>query len=1116
MTPLICQLLIYVKNIIIFKLFFILQFLDSDFIQPKQFLFDAIPSEIITIRIDIANPSGGMAPIKFETCYLENLEYFFSNLAASKISYLNAVFEDESGDMIVDDDEKRDMIIDEGSNIDEVIILDSSFVFRIHDGQIIVFKKNGNLGTEEKRPINLSNFMWLKVTLGSAVGGLPESLQSEITKSGYSQVSFVSDHLKSLSVIVSISGKYYAPFTSFIQSSGFGKTKLSRDILLEHPGIYTVFRRTTDSGVPKSVDWMVRFGNYVKSAPFDDAPNPIKVDEKADDLSFYNKEATDYCTGRVLLALREIINSYLKYFEDKQLELVGAENNGTNYSKNILCAICEQFFGNNLDDAIKFSPDFSRIDKCTYKVVIETLMSSVSNASAIIGTEGGYPFLFFLDEFDVFNELSGFRRLPALNIFRRALHMLNPTCPIMVVAIGTNSDALDFTPSVRDNSLRSVSRKNILPPFILSGNFDIFSEEIQYHKLVPTPSLLLNRAFFNVLVSFGRAIWSSCKLYEVISIAMAKLKNGYSGSAGSRLALLLVRANLSVNVHHVLARTLIKSYMTIVSYVSTDARDMKIGYSSEPVLAMASREILKDKNVRVECLQSIKIFLLLRALDKGRLVEALFEYLILFALDDAFNENGIDNMPLFDDPDRVPNEIKQLCSCSSFLLETRQKEYKPIRRPVDKLLDYSQTKISNMRPTTVRSKLKSFLNVDLSEHFCGRVANAITNCTHFQQLETLNQGDFGVLENVPKQYVARHNVIDVALLKCGLMRNCGFIMPPNYFGIDFIIPIMLRDQDGDSNVVYSFIAFQSKSVDSNIYDCAQKMSATHHLVRCPIKGHYTLEDCEKDFCQSHFELKEIREICENQLTILLMANSGKKLDNEITHLRKKISDRNSQDYPSCLKTLNEFDKPLSITSWNESCTLSVHTLEWDFEEEELLQSVSKKERKRKTKEGKEKEMNNEMNNETENPKQQKEKVLSIKFKRKMTCLAVHDICHFEHLVTKKGVKIINDIINFSNSNFDEVDSLHLPIVQNSFLNGMFCPYIECNKLLRLMKDLPVISDPLKSYKDWFSQDKLEKSILACIVGPVDKILPELSVQNEFSYSNSDSEDVEMKMEMEID
>ena len=238
--------------------------------------------------------------------------------------------------------------------------------------------------------------------------------------------------------------------------------------------------------------------------------------------------------------------------------------------------------------------------------------------------------------------------------------------------------------------------------------------------------------------------------------------------------------------------------------------------------------------------------------------------------------------------------------------------------------------------------MKSFLNVDLSEHFGGRVADAITNCTHFQQIQSL--------KNSPKQKGVVRNLIDVSLLKCGLMRNCGFIMRPNYFGIDFIVPIMLRDQDGDSNVVYSFIAFKSKPVGSNIYDCAQKMSATHHLARCPIQGHYNLEDCEKDFCQSRFELQEIREICENQLTILLMASPDEKLNTQITHSWKEIIDRKSQDFPSCLKNLKEFDKPLSITSWNESCTLSVHTLEWEFEEDELLQSVSTKEQEKEQEE----------------------------------------------------------------------------------------------------------------------------------------------------------------------
>ena len=381
-------------------------------------------------------------------------------------------------------DEKSDNI----NCRNEVVILDSSFSFRLFDGQLIVYKRSEPPKTERKLKfqINLSNFMWLEVTLGSDVGGFPESLQSEITntKSSYSQVSFVSEYLKLLSNTVSKSENYYAPFTSLIQYSGFGKTKICRDILLEHPGIYTVFRRITDSGVPRSLNWMVLFGEYIKSAPFDDAPNPLKVNQEIDDLSFYKKEATNYFTGRILLALREIIDSYLKYFGEKQRELAGADNNGTNYSKNILREICEQFFGNNRDEAIQFSPDFSKIDKCTYKEVIEALKISISKASEIIGGDGGYPFLFFLEEFDVLSELAGLGRLQTQNLFIRALHCLDSTCPIIFVAIGTNSDALDYIPFIQDNdnSLRFFSRKNILPPFILSGNFDIFSEEIQYNK----------------------------------------------------------------------------------------------------------------------------------------------------------------------------------------------------------------------------------------------------------------------------------------------------------------------------------------------------------------------------------------------------------------------------------------------------------------------------------------------------------------------------------------------------------------------------------------------------------------------------------------------------------
>lgn len=65
-------------------------------------------------------------------------------------------------------------------------------------------------------------------------------------------------------------------------------------------------------------------------------------------------------------------------------------------------------------------------------------------------------------------------RLPGINVVRRGLHLLELATSIMVVAVGTNSDALDFPPSVRDNSLRDLRRKDLLPALILSGNWDIF------------------------------------------------------------------------------------------------------------------------------------------------------------------------------------------------------------------------------------------------------------------------------------------------------------------------------------------------------------------------------------------------------------------------------------------------------------------------------------------------------------------------------------------------------------------------------------------------------------------------------------------------------------------
>ena len=69
-----------------------------------------------------------------------------------------------------------------------------------------------------------------------------------------------------------------------------------------------------------------------------------------------------------------------------------------------------------------------------------------------------------------------------------------------------------------------------------------------------------------------------------------------------------------------------------LNYVSTDARSMKIGYSSEPVIATAAKNLLKPKSSRENSFQALKKMLEDQAIDKGRITEVVFEHMALFAI----------------------------------------------------------------------------------------------------------------------------------------------------------------------------------------------------------------------------------------------------------------------------------------------------------------------------------------------------------------------------------------------------------------------------------------------------------------------------------------------------
>lgn len=324
--------------------------------------------------------------------------------------------------------------------------------------------------------------------------------------------------------------------------------------------------------------------------------------------------------------------------------------------------------------------------------------------------------------------------------------------------------------------------------------------------------------------------------------------------------------------------------MTIVNYVSTDANDMKISYSSEPVLAMASRYILRHQSTRTEALQALNEFLFQRAIEKGRVVKCLFEHLVLWSIDDS----NTDVSRYFFIPAAggfPPNIQQKITSCQTFLLKCQEKESATVlvndesqdRQIQNQLLHkwnqyYHVTELDGMISTLLKGQFQEQLQRIISPG----TLKSIIGTSHFVQLEVARKECFKNIPNFPGEQSARGNVVDLALLKVGVLRQSGFTMPPNYYGIDFILPMVIdRPSESDSEGLFSFIAVQSKTVSPVLSECTFKMSALFHINRCPHPEHFIESDCIKKDCKAFIKISDIIAIMENQVVIVLTAKSPK-------------------------------------------------------------------------------------------------------------------------------------------------------------------------------------------------------------------------------------------------
>jgi hypothetical protein len=591
-----------------------------------------------------------------------------------------------------------------------------------------------------------------------------KSFSARLTYSGKVQCTLITEYLCMSATIVQ-GGRIYAPYAVLCQSSGFGKTRGACESGRRLASIYGVFRKNTDTGFPEQADWLGLLYYFINDAVEVDIPRTVffkVLDSKVGRaLIFFHCLMSAFEFWFKTLIGEEF---YKEIFEDKIFPtdrdeekikiLCKAYDSITDSYKNGNAGV--EIFQNQLqielskskkstdlavetirDQIILKAEQFvplnkivfkrrNQLDKEIWSDFIRTYLSPSSDApassSAILATgesdnsyqiwpnenQESFPFLVILDEASVLNELAGSGQVSTLTIIRRALHFIPPSSSFLVVALGTNCDISILNKPVTDNSLRYVERSNLLYPLIVTGNWDIHSEESKVHELVVDGDLLRNHRTLLLSCSFGRPLWSSLALKYMIPAAVAKIRNGCTDLFTPMIAAWCIRVGLTVHADAKLSEKLLRSHMAILVAASSDSERIVVNYSAEPILAIAAREFIKRN--RDDYFKSLLKFVEGVPTDRGKIGESVFSEILLSAMDKSIKIDTFSNR----NPAGASEYVIKILNTRKFLLECDDDS----KNSVDTIegwckLNYHVTDVENflksLYSNSVFEKIKHFL-----------------------------------------------------------------------------------------------------------------------------------------------------------------------------------------------------------------------------------------------------------------------------------------------------------------------------------------------------------------------------------------------------------------------
>jgi hypothetical protein len=856
------------------------------------------------------------------------------------------------------------------------------------------------------------------------VATIESSFGKDVLSKDNKQKEIILKYLTDSLQLFKMSSCFYAPFVTICQSSGVGKSKFILECGEELPLIYGVFRASNDNSYPPMSDWIKKFADFVLGAEADYIPKVSNYDQL---------KANDFSLGRVLLFIDALLKAFINLFENLKTN----EKTDSQVLKYINLMFYTTFGQTKFNSLIE--------DRSGSDMNFEQLFASIRKYSNYFANKlspkfKNAPFVIVFDELSLLLEMEFKNHINLFHIIRRALHLLPPENPLnlLVAGIGTNGDVSIFHKELNVDSLRYITRNMFLPPLILGSNWDIFKNFIKLNDFKLSFNNVLNTNMIKLLCSFGRAMWSSLPFSTIIPVAQKKLVNGSETSFYTSLAIWSIRTGLSLNSDLVIARTLLRSYMAIAFSISYDSESMNIGYPSEPILAIAARDFLKNlDSFSFKCLlQNLCEFVQMRPVDKGEITENIFSLIVLLAIDKS--PNFASKTKTESDMDVSPDDsyLKGIFTSSVFLLEKLNSKFDPrgeSNMDVDTVSKSSLERF-NYHVTTVECFLKKLFGEikgeELSNLLGPNLRNGLVNATHvISALRNFPYEDVYGREEAKNIEIRAGNsngfdIIDQAFLRSLFIRQAMLKMPPRYPGLDMCIPVLMKrnlQDDNNQEGLFGYIGLQYESTYTPESIVIPKMDPEVHYVPC---GKH--ESCTEMDCRIRTRDADLNLIYQNHLMIYMAA----------TFIEESVFERRVQ--PERVSRTKAIENIKNIA---ESESDSIAIGKWNEKVPYLV-------------------------------------IRSIK-----------QLSHISDLIDDESAAWIQNVIHAQNDPFKNVSKLQYRMVADNVLNLSSFRYAEADSELRPARGFEPLADPFSNTTEWFDTEKIKHIYTYASTKKVVKTLP---------------------------